>query len=169
MSNGNEKFQGDAAEENELDVGDMDDNKLSELMKRDPKFITRLISDLDKSMHKMLGEREMRRQRIERNLAEINRINGEVDAHIMPNLSRLREDVKSKKELSEHLKKEIGKQGLTFTNLERNAAALLRKATHSSRGITRTVASNSLQETRGFRCDIPTTTLIKTKKPSSQL
>lgn len=37
-------------------------------------------------MHKMLSEREFRRRRIEDNLREIKKIDGEIAAHVRPNM-----------------------------------------------------------------------------------
>lgn len=47
----------------------------------------------------------------------------------------LKNEIEQKKALREHIKREIVSQGTTFTKLEREAAALIRKATHSSKGI----------------------------------
>lgn len=63
---------------------------------------------------------------------------GEWLATVAPSLhlqAHLTEELKSKEALREHLKRQIDGQSNSFLELERNAATVIRKAAHSSRGL----------------------------------
>ncbi|GLC55314.1 hypothetical protein PLESTB_000971500 [Pleodorina starrii] len=84
-----------------------DPEKIKILMKRDPKFITRLITQLDKSMHALILEKMRRREAIAAAEKEIEQINETIRTHVKPNLERLDSSIVTKRELRDNLAKEI--------------------------------------------------------------
>lgn len=56
------------------------------LMKSDPRFIARLIQQLDTQMHNMQDEKKRRQQVIKEDTEEMQRIDQEISTHIQPGL-----------------------------------------------------------------------------------
>ena len=56
------------------------------LMKSDPRFIARLIQQLDSQMHNMQDEKARRQQAIKEDTEELQRIDVEISTHIQPGL-----------------------------------------------------------------------------------
>ena len=56
------------------------------LMQSDPRFIARLISQLDSQMHGMQDEKKRRQQAIASDAEEVQRIDKEIATHIQPRL-----------------------------------------------------------------------------------
>ena len=56
------------------------------LMSADPRFIARLIQQLDAQMHAMQDEKRRREGSMTDDLAEIERINKEINAHVQPQI-----------------------------------------------------------------------------------
>lgn len=56
------------------------------LMSADPRFIARLIQQLDAQMHAMQDEKKRRERSVTEDLAEIERINKEISTHVQPQL-----------------------------------------------------------------------------------
>ena len=56
------------------------------LMKSDPRFIARLIQQLDSQMHNMQDEKRRRQQAIKEDTEEMQRIDKEFSTHIQPGL-----------------------------------------------------------------------------------
>lgn len=54
------------------------------LMKSDPRFIARLIAQLDAQMHGMQDEKKRRQQAIAQDSEELQRIDKEIATHIQP-------------------------------------------------------------------------------------
>ena len=55
-------------------------------MKSDPRFIARLISQLDTQMHGMQDEKKHRQQAINEDVEEMQQIDKEIATHIQPQL-----------------------------------------------------------------------------------
>ncbi|KAG2493954.1 hypothetical protein HYH03_007884 [Edaphochlamys debaryana] len=156
--------------EPELDPAKLaaDPEKIKILMRRDPKFITRLISELDKSMHKVLREKAKRKQEIEDAEKEIEKIDEEIKTHITPNVARLESAIASKSALREHLKQQCDSEFNKVKNLEAEARALIQKSRHTAGKLMRNTAQQRLEEARGFNTSQPTTALLAAsgKKPA---
>ena len=56
------------------------------LMSADPRFIARLIQQLDAQMHAMQDEKKRREGNMTDDLAEIERINKEINTHVQPQI-----------------------------------------------------------------------------------
>jgi len=56
------------------------------LMKSDPRFIARLIQQLDSQMHNMQDEKRRRQEAISADTEEMQRIDKEIATHIQPRL-----------------------------------------------------------------------------------
>lgn len=56
------------------------------LMKSDPRFIARLIQQLDSQMHSMQDEKKRRQQAINEDAEEMQRIDQEIRTHIQPGI-----------------------------------------------------------------------------------
>lgn len=56
------------------------------LMKSDPRFIARLIQQLDTQMHNMQDEKKRRQQSIKEDTEEMQRIDQEIRTHIQPGI-----------------------------------------------------------------------------------
>lgn len=150
-----------AAEEPALDVTSLHQDKIKELMGRDPRFITRLITELDKSMHSMMLDKEKRKQAIKADQEAMQKIDDTVAAHIKPNLDKLTAGLAAKKQLRDEVQQQLNSSLNNFKDMEREAAALVQMAKHATGKIMRTTASQRLQEARGYTATVPTTTLIK--------
>ncbi len=55
-------------------------------MNSDPRFIARLIQQLDTQMHNMQDEKRRRQEAIAADTEELNRIDKEIATHIQPRL-----------------------------------------------------------------------------------
>ena len=56
------------------------------LMKSDPRFIARLIQQLDSQMHNMQDDKKRRQQAVKEDTEEMQRIDQEIKMHIQPGL-----------------------------------------------------------------------------------
>lgn len=56
------------------------------LMSADPRFIARLIQQLDAQMHAMQDEKKRKEGSMTEDLAEIERINKEISTHLQPQI-----------------------------------------------------------------------------------
>ena len=56
------------------------------LMKSDPRFIARLIQQLDSQMHNMQDEKKRRQQAITEDTEEMQRIDQEIKTHVQPGI-----------------------------------------------------------------------------------
>jgi len=56
------------------------------LMNSDPRFIARLIQQLDTQMHNMQDEKRRRQEAIAADTEELNRIDKEIATHVQPRL-----------------------------------------------------------------------------------
>ena len=56
------------------------------LMKSDPRFIARLIQQLDSQMHNMQDEKKRRQQAVKEDTEELQRIDHEIKLHIQPGI-----------------------------------------------------------------------------------
>lgn len=56
------------------------------LMKSDPRFIARLIQQLDSQMHDMQDEKKRRQQAMKEDTEEMQRIDQEIKTHIQPGI-----------------------------------------------------------------------------------
>ena len=59
------------------------------LMKSDPRFIARLIQQLDSQMHCMQDEKKRRQQAIQEDTEELQRIDKDISTHIQPGMVEL--------------------------------------------------------------------------------
>ncbi|KAL3137646.1 hypothetical protein ABBQ38_004922 [Trebouxia sp. C0009 RCD-2024] len=109
------------------------------LMKSDPRFIARLIQQLDTQMHNMQDEKKRRQQ------------------------DTLNKRLQQKEQKRTALRQQLETQSKTFSSVEKDAQALLHKALHAARKVTRENASGLLKEVRGYNAAEPTTQLIKGK------
>ncbi|GLC44716.1 hypothetical protein PLESTF_001766500 [Pleodorina starrii] len=145
-----------------------DPEKIKILMKRDPKFITRLITQLDKSMHALILEKMRRREAIAAAEKEIEQINETIRTHVKPNLERLDSSIVTKRELRDNLAKEIDASLGNVRNLEAEARALIQKTRHTAGRLMRNTATQRLEESRGFSASAPTTTILKAASATSK-
>ncbi|GIL67230.1 hypothetical protein Vafri_20666 [Volvox africanus] len=147
----------------DLDVAQLtkDPEKIKILMRRDPRFITRLISQLDKSMHTLLLEKMRRQEEVAAAEKEITQINETIKTHIAPNLERLNKAITTKTELREGLAKQIDASMGNVRNLEQEARALIQKTRHTAGQLMRNTATQRLEEARGFSASAPTTAILK--------
>lgn len=150
----------------ELDPGSLtkDPEKIKILMRRDPKFITRLISDLDKNMHAMMLEKHKRMQHMVDAQKEIEQINEQIKMHIKPNLDRLEGSIKSKTALRDHLTAQIDSEFGKVRDLEAEARALIQRSRHTAGKLMRSTANQRLEEARGFSSSTPTTAILRGTK-----
>ncbi|PNW73060.1 hypothetical protein CHLRE_14g617250v5 [Chlamydomonas reinhardtii] len=155
------KAQG--AEKDEFDVKGLnqDPEKIKMLMKRDPKFIERLITQLDKNMHKMMLQKKAKLDEIAQAEKEIETINSQIKSHITPNLERLEGSIKSKRELRDQVKQQCDAEFAKVKDLEAEARALIQKSRHTAGKLYRATATQRMEEARGFSSSTPTTTLLK--------
>ncbi|KXZ41431.1 hypothetical protein GPECTOR_472g397 [Gonium pectorale] len=114
-----------------------DPEKIKVLMRRDPRFIKRMITK------------------------EIEQINETIRTHITPNLERLNTSIASKSELREHLTKQIDTEMGNVRNLEAEARALISKTRHTAGTLVRKTAVQRVEEARGFSVTTPTITILK--------
>lgn len=145
----------------DIDVANLSEDKIKTLMRRDPKFISRLISQLDKQMHGMLESKQRRVEQMNQDQEEVDKINQIIASHVQPKLNTLNEDIKHKTALREHLQKQLDIEMANFRNLEREAANLIQKARITGGKLMRNTASQRLQEARGFNATQPTTALLR--------
>lgn len=138
------------------------------LMKSDPRFIARLIQQLDTQMHNMQDEKTRRQQAMKEDTEELQRTDKEISTHIQPGLDALNSRLQQKEQMRTDLRQQLEKQSKTFSNVEKDAQALLLKALHAGRKVTRENASGLLKEVRGYNAAEPTTKLIKGNKPKAQ-
>ncbi|KAG2425834.1 hypothetical protein HXX76_013459 [Chlamydomonas incerta] len=131
------------------------------LMKRDPKFIERLITQLDKNMHKMMLQKKAKVDEIAEAEKEIETINSQIKSHITPNLERLEVSIKSKRELRDQVKQQCDAEFAKVKNLEAEARALIQKSRHTAGKLYRATATQRMEEARGFSSSVPTTTLLR--------
>lgn len=150
-----------AKADGDIDVQSLSQERIKQLMKADPKFIQRIIGQLDKSMHNMVMQKQ---KRLEENAAaqqEIDQINESIRTHIQPSLDRLDTSIRSKTDLRAHLTQQIEVEFTNVKNLEAGARALIQRSRHTAGKLMRTTASQRLEEQRGFSSTMPTTQLVK--------
>ncbi|WIA31003.1 hypothetical protein OEZ86_001044 [Tetradesmus obliquus] len=157
----------ETAEELDIKALQGKQDKIKELMRRDPKFIARLISQLDKQMHKMMLEKHKRSEEIKADQAALDKIDTTISTHIQPCLTRLEQDIQYKQALREQVAGQLQGDMQRFKDMEREAAALISKARHANSKLMGKTAQAALQEARGFTATVPTTELIKGKKQGS--
>eukprot|EP00878_Enallax_costatus_P033225 GHUV01036626.1.p1 GENE.GHUV01036626.1~~GHUV01036626.1.p1 ORF type:complete len:161 (+),score=62.02 GHUV01036626.1:313-795(+) len=152
--------------EEEVDIRELQgkQDKIRELMRRDPKFIARLISQLDKQMHKMMHEKHKRMEEIKADTAALQKIDDTIGTHIMPCLTRLEQDIAEKQQLREQVAQQLESDMDRFKRMEREAAALISKTRHINSKLQAKTAQAALQEARGYTSTVPTTELIRSKK-----
>jgi hypothetical protein len=77
-----------AANEGDVDVAELlsKTDKIKVLMRRDPRFIGRLITQLDKHMHAMMFEKHQRLEQIRADEEALAKIDATIASHITPNL-----------------------------------------------------------------------------------
>eukprot|EP00879_Flechtneria_rotunda_P031222 GHRR01034087.1.p1 GENE.GHRR01034087.1~~GHRR01034087.1.p1 ORF type:complete len:172 (+),score=67.05 GHRR01034087.1:182-697(+) len=156
--------------EEEVDVKGLQgkQEKIKELMRRDPKFIARLIAQLDKQMHKLMLEKHKRTEEVKADQAAVAKIDETIKTHIEPCLKRLEQDIEYKHQLKNQVSKQLESDMDKFKNMEREVAALISKTRHTNSKLMGRTAQAALQEARGFTATVPTTELIKGKRqPSS--
>ncbi|GAX82012.1 hypothetical protein CEUSTIGMA_g9440.t1 [Chlamydomonas eustigma] len=149
------------AEEEDIDVQALSQEKIKAMMKRDPNFIKRLITQLDKQMANMMTQKKLKQDQMLADQAEIDKIDGMIKSHVQPNLEKLNESIKSKTDLRNHAAKELANQTENLKKMERDAAALISSIRTKSTKLNRTMASQHLEATRGFSSSVSTSTLIK--------
>lgn len=59
---------------------------IRQLMRNDPRFFTRLIAQLDKQMHNMMRENQMRQKQMEADKKEIAQIDHTLKIHVYNNM-----------------------------------------------------------------------------------
>eukprot|EP00877_Chromochloris_zofingiensis_P004964 jgi/Chrzof1/14469/Cz09g03320.t1 len=141
-------------------------DKIRELMSRDPKFIARLITQLDTQMHKMMREKYKRSQAVKEDQEALTKLEAVISTHVTPNLEKVNDDLQQKQQMKEQVQKQLDAELANLKNLEREAAALISRARHASGKLMGKTASDSLQEARGFTSTTPTTQIIRAKKKS---
>ncbi|GFH30280.1 uncharacterized protein HaLaN_29101 [Haematococcus lacustris] len=73
--------------QSETDVG-MSQERIKQLMKGDPKFIARLIEQLDKQMHGLMLQRQKRQAQLDADLKEMAQLDHTIATNIAPNLGQ---------------------------------------------------------------------------------
>mmetsp|Transcript_6741 Transcript_6741/g.14877 ORF Transcript_6741/g.14877 Transcript_6741/m.14877 type:complete len:202 (-) Transcript_6741:482-1087(-) len=149
------------AEESTIDVSKLSHDKIKQLMRGDPKFIERLISQLDKQMHNMMLQKVQRQEQIAADLKEIEKLDQIINSHVKPNLDRLNESISAKTELRSSVAKQLDDQTNNLKAMEREAAALIQSARTRTTKLMRATASQRLEEARGFSATVPTSTLVR--------
>eukprot|EP00879_Flechtneria_rotunda_P016473 GHRR01017238.1.p1 GENE.GHRR01017238.1~~GHRR01017238.1.p1 ORF type:complete len:140 (+),score=42.94 GHRR01017238.1:182-601(+) len=120
--------------EEEVDVKGLQgkQEKIKELMRRDPKFIARLIAQLDKQMHKLMLEKHKRTEEVKADQAAVAKIDETIKTHIEPCLKRLEQDIEYKHQLKNQVSKQLESDMDKFKNMEREVAALISKTRHTN-------------------------------------
>lgn len=151
-------------DEEEIDLANIE--RIRTLMQNDPKFITRLITQLDNQMKSIADQKQKRLDQIAADEEEIRQIDNAIERHIKPNLDRLSEGIRSKDLVRDEAAKGLAEQTKNLRDLERDAAALILAARTKSTKLHRKTAADRLTEARGFNCSTPTTTILRgTKRP----
>ncbi|KAI8463628.1 MAG: flagellar associated protein [Monoraphidium minutum] len=160
-----------AAEEGDVDVAELlnKTEKIKILMRRDPRFIGRLIAQLDKHMHEKLYEKHQRLEAIKADEEALSRLDATIASHITPNLARVEEDISRKTALKAAIEAALVQQMGSCRDLEKACAALVSRARHTSGKLMSKTASDRLQEARGFSATVPTTQLIRGAKAKAPL
>mmetsp|Transcript_10259 Transcript_10259/g.18948 ORF Transcript_10259/g.18948 Transcript_10259/m.18948 type:complete len:171 (-) Transcript_10259:380-892(-) len=136
--------------EEKLEIGSLDKEKLKLLMKRDPKFIGRLIDELDRSMNGRMTEKKRREDQIQSDQREIARIDEAIRTHITHHMDRLEKDLTEKRALQERMSKELADMTHELAVVEREAASLTTRTKNLSQKLLRGVASQRLEDARGY-------------------
>ncbi|KAL0053657.1 hypothetical protein WJX82_009000 [Trebouxia sp. C0006] len=134
------------------------------LMNSDPRFIARLIQQLDTQMRNMQDEKRRRQEAIAADTEELTRIDKEIATHVQPRLDALAKALLQKEQMRTELRQQLETQSKTFSSVEKDAQNLLLKALHAGRKVTRENASGLLKEVRGYNAAEPTTKLIKSSR-----
>ncbi|GBF92174.1 hypothetical protein Rsub_05256 [Raphidocelis subcapitata] len=152
-------------DEGEVDVAGLlnQRDKIKTLMRRDPRFIGRLITQLDKHMHKMMAEKHERLEQIRADEEALATLDATVASHITPNLERLEVTIAEKTAQRAAIEAALAQQLSNCRDLGKEVSALVSRARHTSSKLRSKTASDRLQEARGFTSTVPTTQLIRGK------
>ncbi|GFH29481.1 uncharacterized protein HaLaN_28144 [Haematococcus lacustris] len=97
--------------QSETDVG-MSQARIKQLMKGDPKFIARLIEQLDKQMHGLMLERQKRQAQLDADLKEMAQLDHTIATNIAPNLEEAASLLQATRSMTSKLRRNTASQRL---------------------------------------------------------
>ncbi|KAG1680393.1 hypothetical protein FOA52_015484 [Chlamydomonas sp. UWO 241] len=145
----------------EIDVGTLSEDKIKALMATDPRFISRLITQLDSNMGKMVERKRKKLEEMAAWQAEMDKLDHMISSHVQPNINRLTTQVAEKIALRDASAVKLGEQKTNLVKMERDAAALISSIKGKTSKLMKNTASQRLEELRGFSTNVPTTTLVR--------
>lgn len=135
---------------------------------QDPKFIGRLIGQLDSNMSRMIDDKHKRVTQIEEDTKELARLEEFINSNVQVSMDKLKADLAAKKEVRDRLQKQLDDQGERVKSMMQDATSIAMNARHVAATLRRKMANATLAEARGFTTTIPTTELIKGSRAGSR-
>lgn len=145
-------------------AGEVDENLL-ELMK-DPNFIRRGISALDKIMAHVTQKKMNAMNQIQADTEAIKWLDEEIGSY-QPKLDKLKKDIVEKEKQRESTVKELDNCKVAINTMLLDASKVAKKVMQKDRSLSRSMASASLREARGFDTTTPNSFTSKKNGPSS--